>query len=214
MAQTETSHPIFARVYERMIASTERAGLEALRHSLLAHATGHTLEIGAGTGLNLAHYPDAVTSLVLAEPDPHMAARLRDRLDAEGPGPRGVSVIAAGAEELPFDDGSFDTIVSTLVLCTVPDPAAALAEVRRVLAPARGLPLPRARPRRGAGAVLAGRTASSAPGAGSPAAATRTAPPRPRSPTRAFRSSSSRRARCRRRRPFVRPLIRGIARRP
>lgn len=135
MAQTETSHPIFARVYERMLASTERAGLEALRHSLLAHATGHTLEIGAGTGLNLAHYPDAVTSLVLAEPDPHMAARLRDRLDAEGPGPRGVSVIAAGAEELPFDDGSFDTIVSTLVLCTVPDPAATLAEVRRVLAP-------------------------------------------------------------------------------
>jgi ubiquinone/menaquinone biosynthesis C-methylase UbiE len=135
MSSTEQGHPVFARFYERMLAGTEHAGLEQLRRSLLGRARGRTLEIGAGTGLNLAHYPAAVTSLVLAEPDPHMAARLLERIEAEGAGEREVSVIAAGAEELPYDDGSFDTVVSTLVLCTVPDPAASLAEVRRVLAP-------------------------------------------------------------------------------
>lgn len=128
-------HPIFARMYDRMIASSERNGLEDLRRSLLTRASGRTLEVGAGTGLNLPHYPAAVDSLVLAEPDPHMAARLRDRLDEEGSSPGDVSVIETGAEELPFDDGSFDTVVSTLVLCTVPDPVAALAEIRRVLIP-------------------------------------------------------------------------------
>jgi ubiquinone/menaquinone biosynthesis C-methylase UbiE len=87
------------------------------------------LELGAGTGLNLRHYPDGV-DLVVSEPDPGMRARLQRRAAS-----RDVPVIDAGAEELPFADGSFDTVVSTLVLCTVGDPEQALAEVRRVLAP-------------------------------------------------------------------------------
>lgn len=126
-------HPIFARYYERLLAGTERAGLADMRGSLLAQASGRTLEIGAGTGLNLGHYTDAVSGLVLAEPDPHMAKRLRERLAKEGTAARRASVIEAPAEALPFDDGSFDTVVATLVLCTVEDPRRALGEARRVL---------------------------------------------------------------------------------
>jgi SAM-dependent methyltransferase len=115
-------HPIFARFYERMIAGSERAGLAEMRRSLLARASGRTLEIGAGTGLDLAHYGDADSELVLTEPDPHMAARLRQRLQSESFAPGRIKVVEATAEDLPFDDGSFDTVVSALVLCTVEDP--------------------------------------------------------------------------------------------
>ena len=128
-------HPIFARLYDRMLASVEEAGLAQMRADLLREARGKTLELGAGTGHNLAHYTDAVSELVLAEPDPHMASRLQRRLDSDGAVPSRVTVSEAPAEELPYDDGSFDTVVSTLVLCTVADPARAVAETRRVLAP-------------------------------------------------------------------------------
>jgi ubiquinone/menaquinone biosynthesis C-methylase UbiE len=121
----------FAAGYERMLAASERAGLRDTRRGLLADARGATVEIGAGTGLNLDLYPPAVGDLVLTEPGEHMAARLRRRAAASGR----AEVVPAPAERLPFDDGSFDTAVATLVLCTVPDPAAALAEVQRVLRP-------------------------------------------------------------------------------
>jgi SAM-dependent methyltransferase len=126
-------HPVFARFYDRLLAGTERAGLADMRRELLRSASGRVLELGAGTGHNLVHYTDAVTELVLEEPDPHMAARLREHLEREGTAAGQPSVIEAPAEELPFDDGSFDTVVATLVLCTVEDPARSLAEVRRVL---------------------------------------------------------------------------------
>jgi ubiquinone/menaquinone biosynthesis C-methylase UbiE len=126
-------HPFFARIYDRMIAGSERAGLAEKRGALLARASGRTLEIGAGTGLDLPHYTDAVTELVLAEPDPHMAARMRERVDQGSFAPGRITVIEAPAEELPFDDGSFDTVVSTLVLCTVADPERSLAEAKRIL---------------------------------------------------------------------------------
>lgn len=126
-------HPIFARLYDRLNAGTERAGLAEMRRELLSQASGRTLELGAGTGHNLALYPPAVSELVLTEPDPHMASRLRARLEEEPPGPERVALVEASAEELPFDDGSFDTVVSTLVLCTVESPERALAEARRVL---------------------------------------------------------------------------------
>lgn len=126
-------HPLFARFYDRLLAGSERAGLAEMRRELLAGASGRTLEIGAGTGLNLGHYTDAVSELVLAEPDPHMAERLRERVEADPPAAGRVEVISAPAEELPFDDGSFDTVVSTLVLCSVEDPERSLAEARRVL---------------------------------------------------------------------------------
>lgn len=126
-------HPIFARMYDRMLAGSEKAGLEQARRELLAQASGRVLELGAGTGLNLPHYTDAVTELVLAEPDPHMAQRLRDKLAAEPSRAQQVAVIEAPAEELPFEDEHFDGVVSTLVFCTVDDPAAAVAEAKRVL---------------------------------------------------------------------------------
>jgi SAM-dependent methyltransferase len=126
-------HPIFARFYDRLTARTEREGLAEMRRELIAEASGRTLELGAGTGHNLPFYTDRVTELVLCEPDPHMARRLRERLQRQPPAPARVEMIEAPAEDLPFDDGSFDTVVSTLVLCTVNDPRRALAEARRVL---------------------------------------------------------------------------------
>jgi ubiquinone/menaquinone biosynthesis C-methylase UbiE len=123
---------LFAALYDRMLAGSERAGLSEHRHDLLSRASGTVLEIGAGTGLNLEHYPDAVSELVLAEPEEPMARRLERRLAARG---RAGRVVRAPAESLPFADDSFDTVVSTLVLCTVADPERSLAEVERVLRP-------------------------------------------------------------------------------
>lgn len=122
----------FAALYDRMLAATEEAGLRDRRRELLAQARGATLELGAGTGLNLDLYPDAVAELVLTEPGEHMARRLRERTAAAG---RDVEVVEAPAERLPFPDDRFDTVVGTLVLCTVDDPARTLAEVERVLRP-------------------------------------------------------------------------------
>ena len=147
-----SEHPIFARFYDRMTAATERAGLGEMRRELLASATGRVLELGAGTGHNLEHYTGAVTELVLTEPDPHMARRLRERVAREPGAPGHPKVVEASAEELPFDDDSFDTVVATLVLCTVPNPERALAEARRVLVEGRKAPLPRARAQQPSGA--------------------------------------------------------------
>jgi ubiquinone/menaquinone biosynthesis C-methylase UbiE len=122
----------FSALYDRLFEASEEAGLRRMRAELLAGAGGRTLELGAGTGANLDLYPDAVAELVLSEPDPHMVRQLRAKLAESG---RAASVVEAPAERLPFPDDSFDTVVSTLVLCTVPDPAAALAEAARVLEP-------------------------------------------------------------------------------
>ena len=123
---------LFAALYDRMLAGTERAGLSERRRELLSQARGRVLEIGAGTGLNLTHYPGAVEELVLTEPEEPMARRLESRLASLG---RPSAVVRAPAEQLPFADDSFDTAVCTLVLCTVDDPERALAEVDRVLRP-------------------------------------------------------------------------------
>jgi SAM-dependent methyltransferase len=134
---------IFAAMYDRLGPAAERAGLAEMRRALLAEAHGRTLELGAGTGLNLPHYPPAVTELTLTEPEAPMAKRLERHLAEQvgAPGPardlaeagRPVEVVRAGAEALPFADDSFDTVVATLVLCTAADPARALDEVARVL---------------------------------------------------------------------------------
>jgi ubiquinone/menaquinone biosynthesis C-methylase UbiE len=122
----------FAAMYDRLMAGTEEAGLGERRHELLASASGRVLEIGAGTGVNLEHYPDAVSELVLTEPEEPMARRLEAKARAAG---RAAEVVRAPAESLPFPDDSFDTAVCTLVLCTVRDPERALAEIERVLKP-------------------------------------------------------------------------------
>ena len=123
---------ISACVYDPFLALAERRGMAARRRALLATARGRVLEVGAGTGLNLAHFPAGIDELVLSEPDPTMRGRLERRLARSG---RDASIVPAPAESLPFADGAFDTVVSTLVLCTVADPAAAVRELRRVLAP-------------------------------------------------------------------------------
>jgi ubiquinone/menaquinone biosynthesis C-methylase UbiE len=122
----------FSALYDRMMQATEEAGLREMRAATLAGAAGRTLEVGAGTGANLDLYPDAVDQLLLAEPDPHMMRRLGPRAAAAG---RPVELLAAPAERLPLEDASVDSVVFTLVLCTAPDPAAALAESARVLRP-------------------------------------------------------------------------------
>jgi ubiquinone/menaquinone biosynthesis C-methylase UbiE len=127
-------HPVFAAIYDRLMQGTERAGMRDQRAELLAGARGRVLELGAGTGLNLGHYGAALSEVVLTEPDPHMAKRMRDKVDAAAL-PFDVAVVEAGAERLPFDDRSFDTVVATLVFCTVDDPERAVAEARRVLRP-------------------------------------------------------------------------------
>lgn len=103
-----------------------------MRAALLRNARGRVLEIGAGTGFNIRHYPAEVTQVVLTEPGEALLERARRRA-AEGG--RSVEAVRARAEALPFDDASFDTVVSTLVLCSVRDQDKALAEVRRVLKP-------------------------------------------------------------------------------
>src|SRR5262245_7830936 len=120
-----------ARLYDPFLALGERQGMRDHRRALLARARGLTLELGAGTGLNLAHYPAGV-ELVLSEPEPAMRAALERRVSRSG---RPVRVLSAPAEALPFAHATFDTVVSTMVLCTVQDAAAAVAEARRVLKP-------------------------------------------------------------------------------
>ena len=123
---------VFAFAYDRAMAGAEAAGLGELRRELLSGAHGEVLEIGAGTGVNLNLYPDAVGRLVLLEPEEPMARRLRERVRESG---RTAEVVSAPAEALPFAPDSFDVAVCTLVLCTVADPVRALAELRRVLRP-------------------------------------------------------------------------------
>jgi ubiquinone/menaquinone biosynthesis C-methylase UbiE len=123
---------LWARMYERINAKAEAAGLSDERLRLLSQARGATVEIGAGTGLNLGHYPAELERLVLVEPDAHMVSRLESRVRGQR---RDAEIVSASAESLPFADETFDTAVVTFVLCTVRDPAKALREIRRVLRP-------------------------------------------------------------------------------
>ena len=139
---------MFARFYDRALKATEENGLAAMRAKLLAQARGRVIEVGAGTGVNVDLYGE-IEDLTLVEPDAHMAAQLRRRLEV-GEGAHGGTAAAGGpgggidapkhlveapAEALPFADDTFDTAVATLVLCTIPDPVAAIAELARVLKP-------------------------------------------------------------------------------
>ena len=122
---------LMARVYNRVMASSEQACLARWRRELFAPLHGRVLEVGAGTGASLPCYPDTLDELVLAEPDPHMRRQLEARLD----GHARVSVCADPIESLAVPDASFDAVVSSLVLCSVAAPERALAEILRVLRP-------------------------------------------------------------------------------
>lgn len=123
---------IFALGYDHFLAPTEHACLAEYRGRLLHTAAGRILEIGGGTGANLPYYRNGVSELVIAEPSHPMLRQLEHKLPAY---PLPTRVLRAQAEHLPLESGSFDIVVSTLVLCTVQDAPAALAELHRVLKP-------------------------------------------------------------------------------
>ena len=122
----------FALTYDRQMAGTEKAGLRAFREALLAGAKGRVIEIGGGTGANLPCYGPAVESLTITEPELPMLRRLERMVREHRPA---AKVLRAPAEDLPFDDHTFDVAVSTLVLCGADDQPRALRELRRVLRP-------------------------------------------------------------------------------
>jgi ubiquinone/menaquinone biosynthesis C-methylase UbiE len=123
---------LFALGYDRQMARAEKAGLRAMRADLLAGVGGDVLEIGSGTGLNLPFYGPGVASLTMTEPEPAMLRRLERKAAGHATAP---TVLRAPAEDLPFNDDSFDIAVCTLVLCGVDDQPRALRELRRVLRP-------------------------------------------------------------------------------
>lgn len=124
----------FAHHYDSFMEPVERRCLGAVRSTLLAQSSGRVLEVGAGTGANLPHYPEGAYPLV-SEPDRDMRLELRSKFAGEvarAPFPR---VLAAEAERLPFGAAAFDCVVVTLVLCSVRDPLEVSREIRRVLVP-------------------------------------------------------------------------------
>jgi ubiquinone/menaquinone biosynthesis C-methylase UbiE len=131
MPNKQGSHPIFARFYTRLSASMEPV-VGQHRDRVLAGLTGSVLEVGAGNGLNFSHYPRSVTSVLAVEPEPHLRM-IAEAAARQAPVP--ITVTAGTADHLPADDASFDAVVASLMLCSVPDQRAALREMLRVLRP-------------------------------------------------------------------------------
>ena len=124
---------LIAAVYDRLTQASEMECLQQWRAELLRDLDGQVLEVGAGTGLNMRHYPATLSRLVLSDPDPHMRRKLLQKARAQHRDQ--AEVLAASLEELPLPDDTFDAVVGTLVLCSVPRLDRALAEIRRVLRP-------------------------------------------------------------------------------
>ncbi|HET9075244.1 MAG TPA: class I SAM-dependent methyltransferase [Solirubrobacteraceae bacterium] len=124
-------HPIFARVWTQLSQRIE-AEVGRFREELLAGLSGRVVEIGAGNGLNFAHYPNTVTEVIAVEPEPFLRERA---LEAAASAPVPVRVLDGVAEALPLQDASVDAAVCCLVLCSVADPRRAIAEIERVLVP-------------------------------------------------------------------------------
>ena len=125
-------HPIFARIYDRFSRAAEAEGAAEHRDELLAGLTGRVIEVGAGNGLNFAHYPPTVSEVVAVEPEAFLRGRAESAArQAKVP----VTVVDGTSEGLPVEDGSVDVGVASLVLCSVPDLARALAELHRVIRP-------------------------------------------------------------------------------
>lgn len=122
-------HKWFAAVYDRQMAFAEKRWLGKIREELVGTATGRVLEIGAGTGANFPYYRGGA-EVIAAEPDPYMLEKAKKRAHETG---NRIELRQASAEELPFEDDSFDVVIGTLVLCSVRSPKQALSEIRRVL---------------------------------------------------------------------------------
>ena len=125
-------HPLFARLYQRIGASMDGAGAAEHRRRLLVGLDGRVVEVGAGTGLNFPHYPASVTEVIAVEPESYLRARAREAADRTA---LRVAIVDGTAGALPLDDASVDAGVASLVLCSVRDPATALAELHRVIRP-------------------------------------------------------------------------------
>ncbi len=131
MGATKSGHPFLAAIYDAFMFPQELLGLRRQRVRTAGAATGSVLELGVGTGLNLPHYTSA-GEVVGIDPNPHMLRRAQRRAE-KAPCP--VRLVEADAQDLPFGEHEFDTVVVTLSFCTIPDPAVAVAEARRVLKP-------------------------------------------------------------------------------
>jgi SAM-dependent methyltransferase len=125
-------NPRFAAAYIRVATKAEARGATAHRRELLADLVGVVCEVGPGSGLNFAHYPAAVTRVVAVEPEPTLREHARAVAVAA---PVRIDVVDGTSDALPVADAGCDAVVLSLVMCTVPDPTATLAEVRRVLRP-------------------------------------------------------------------------------
>lgn len=125
----QAGHPVFAALYARLSRSMEAGPIGAARRDVVRHSRGVVVDVGSGTGANLAHLGPQVSAVHAVEPDPYMVRRLRPHL------PPGAQVHLTGAEAIPLPDGSVDTVLATLTLCSVTDLVAAVAEFRRVLRP-------------------------------------------------------------------------------
>jgi ubiquinone/menaquinone biosynthesis C-methylase UbiE len=124
--------PLFARCLAWSAATAERRGAAVYRKRLLADLQGRVIEVGAGSGVHFQHYPATVAEVVAVEPEPNLRA-LAEAAARDAPVP--VRVVSGMADALPAEDASMDAGVSAAVLCSVPDPAAALAELMRVIRP-------------------------------------------------------------------------------
>lgn len=129
-------HPFFARLWIKSSPKAETRGVADHRDDLLHGLSGRVLELGAGNGMNFPHYPATVTEVVAVEPEPTLRAAAQ-KAAAGAPVP--VRVVEGVADRLPAQDGEFDAAVASLVLCSVPDQAGALAELKRVVRPGGGL---------------------------------------------------------------------------
>ena len=128
----EVNHPFFARFLARVTARAEGGEEDELRRELLAGLSGRVIEVGAGTGPNFRLYPETVTEVVAVEPEDYLRAKAEEAAARSGPP---IRLVDALADRLPFEDSSFDAAVVAQVLCSVPDQATALAELRRILKP-------------------------------------------------------------------------------
>ncbi len=129
---TAVEHPVFSRVYKMVSSWQDAVGGKTHRKKMLSGLEGRVIEVGSGPGMNFAHYPTAVTSVVAIEPEAHMR-KMSSEAARQAPVP--VELREGAADSLPADDASFDAGVSSFVMCSVPDSSAALSEMFRVIRP-------------------------------------------------------------------------------